>query len=294
MKNILYPILISILLISSCRNSDKGEGLLEFPDNSTLANDMASNQARVFSLPSPYQVSSIIKLTGIQYQSDIVEFPKKQKSMYASPEFKSINLGISLVDLYYCTIYEQYGNSLFFMKKVDNLMSELGLKNQNIEKLQRRAQNNYMNKDSLYKFMSIYQQNFEQFYSTSEEKQKTFLIVSGIYIEGLYTMTQIYKESFKAQTLTMFMEKSFNNSVLQQTIFLNNLIEILESYNDKRLEKIINRFKDLQKLFENINIDYKIGKDKEITDVKLRMNNVIQINEMVSKIREEIILEKIK
>jgi hypothetical protein len=291
-KKILYTILISILIISSCRNNTSNE-ILEFPENSKIANDLNSNEAKVYSLPSPYQVSALIKLTGIKYQSNIVDLPRKQKASYASPEYKSMNLGISLVNLYYCSVYEQYTNSIVFLKKVDSFMYELGLKNQNTDNLKSRVEKNYTNKDSLKSYMRIYQKDFEKYYSSSEEKQKTFLIVGGIYIEGIYTLTEIYKGSFEAQNLTKFMEKSFNGAVLQQSIFLDNLIEILEAYNDTRLEKIILRFKDLQKLFAEINIKYEIGEKNEIKEVKLKMKNILEINAMVKKIREEIILEKI-
>lgn len=279
------------LFLFSCKNNSEQKA---DSANSTKINaNLSENEAVVFSLPSPYQISSVLKIAGVNYKKEIIDLPLKQSSLYSSPEYKSLNLGASLVDLYYSTIFEQYPTSLVFLQRVDELMYESGLKPIRDSKFMQNVENNIGNKDSLYYYIGEYQKQFENYYSINDEKQKTFLIVSGVYIEGLYLLCEMYRSSFYAQTLTMFMEKNLNNSILQQAIFLDNLVELLESYNDEKLEPFVLRFKSLQNLFNTINIEYSLGEKNQIQNVKLRKRQLFQIHEMAKALREDIILEQI-
>ncbi|HBF88940.1 MAG TPA: hypothetical protein DDX39_09890 [Bacteroidales bacterium] len=290
--NNLVFLIVLLLIAYGCKNA-KNINFDESSESTDASNGLSANEAMVYSLPSPYQVSSLIKIAGIDYEKNIIEMPMKHSNLYSSPEYKSLNLGASLVDLYYTTIFEEYPTSAVFLQRVDELMYESGMKSVKFSKFANRIENNLDNKDSLYHYIGLYQQQFEDYYSVSDEKQKTFLIVSGVYIEGLYLLSEMYQNSFYTKSLTPFMEKSLNTSILQQAIFLDNLIELLESFNDPKIEPFVLRFKTLQNLFTTINIEYSLGKKNEIQQVKLLKKHMFQIHEIAKVLREDIILERI-
>ncbi|OFX28345.1 MAG: hypothetical protein A2033_05995 [Bacteroidetes bacterium GWA2_31_9] len=290
MKNILYLLLI-LLAITSCKTNENK------PDQTTdksisVANDLSSNQARVFSLPSPFQVSAIIKLIGIDYNEKFTENTVHNQNTYSSPTYQALNLGVNYVDIYYSTVYEKYETSAAYLEKIENLMYDLGLKTKKDYKLIDRFEKNIHNKDSLDLFIKMYQNDIQDYYNISEEKQIAFIIMSGIYFEGLYLLTNIYEDNFKNKMLTSFMDNSIKKVLFQQANIADNLIELLSSYNDNKNDFILEKLKTIQTEFNNMKIEYSSDSNNNITDVKISKKHIHNLMKVSTDIRNSFIAEK--
>lgn len=290
MKQLLY-LAIFLFAIISCKtseNKDSGNS-----DKSiSVADDLNSNQARVFSLPSPFQVSAIIKLIGVDYNNKFIENTANKDATYSSPVYKALNLGVNYVDIYYSTVYEKYDVSCVYLAKIENLMDDLGLKTKHDYKLVDRFEKNINNKDSLKQFISIYQNDIQEYYNITEEKQIAFIIMSGIYIEGLYLLTNIYDDNFKNKMLSSFMDNSIKKVLFQQAAISDNLIELLTSYNDSKLDFLIEKLKTIQAEFNNMKIEYSSDANNNITDVEINTKQIRNLMTVSTEIRNSIISEK--
>lgn len=290
MKNILYLLLI-LAVISSCKTPENKTN--DSSDKSiSVASDLNSNQARVFSLPSPFQASAIIKLIGIDYNDKFLESTTNNQNTYSSPAYKALNLGIDYVDIYYSTIYEKYEVSGVYLEKIENLMYDLGLKTKKDYHLIDRFEKNIHHKDSLDLFIKMYQNDIQEYYNITEEKQIAFVIMSGIYFEGLYLLTNIYEENFKNKMLTSFMDNSIKKVLFQQATIADNLIELLSSYNDSKNDFILDKLKTIQTEFNNMKIEYSSDSNNNITDVKINKKHIKNLQIVCTDIRNGIILEK--
>ncbi|OFX55463.1 MAG: hypothetical protein A2046_12345 [Bacteroidetes bacterium GWA2_30_7] len=290
MNNKLYLVLFILFIISCKTPENKNNDNID--KSVSVANDLNSNQARVFSLPSPFQISAIIKLVGIDYNKTFIENTANNNIAYSSPIYKALNLGVNYVDIYYSTVYEKYEVSVVYLEKIEKLMDELGLKTKKDFNLVDRFEKNIHNKDSLDYFIKLYQNDIQEYYNISEEKQIAFIIMTGIYVEGLYLLTNIYENNLQNKMLNSFMDNSIKKVLFQQATVSDNLIELLSSYNDSKLDFLLEKLKTIQTEFNNMKIEYSSDSNNNITDVKINKKHIHNLMKVSTDIRNSIIAEK--
>ena len=78
----------------------------------------------ISSLPSPLEISSMIKESGADFSSSMLN-PVNNTSKYTTYHMKAINLGVFGADLGYINIYNQNKSALEYIRSVKNLADEL-------------------------------------------------------------------------------------------------------------------------------------------------------------------------
>jgi hypothetical protein len=81
-------------------------------------------------------------------------------------------------------------------------------------------------------------------------------MVAGVWIEGMYLITQVAKEKPDPQLAEYIGE---------QKVTLNDLLVILKNYEkDDQFAALIKDFEQLKNVFEKVNITYKMGEPKAV------------------------------
>lgn len=287
----IFSILIAVVFFIACKNQKSAEYNNDTNYNN-IAEGISNNQAKLYSLPSPYQVSTFLQILDIKYNFPLIENNVNCTKQYSSPISKCLNLGINFVDIYYSYTYEKFAESYTMLSRIEDLMHELGLKSKKDYDLLNRIEKNFHKKDSLDSFIKLYQKDFEDYYEITDQKQLTFVIVAGIYIEGLYLISNIYEDAFRNKALTNFIDLSFKKVIFQQAIFLENLIELIDSYDDSKLHKLSDTLKEFQKLFNSAKLSYKILDNKNIDSVNFNKKYLKILKAKVSEVRNNIIEDK--
>ena len=245
------------------------------------------------SIPSPLEVSILIKDLGTDYHKDNLSNPDLVDN-YTNNYKKALNLGVYSTDLGYANIYEKNQDALNYLNSVKKLADGLNIGQffdyTTIKKLTQS------NKD-LDSLLQLTTQNFEKI-NTELRKQKreylSILILTGGWLEANYITSLVYKESNN---------EDLKEKIGEQKLVLNPILLVLNVYKNKpNFSGFIADLEELKKVYENVEIVEKDGQPKMevvngeivITDTKETVVNISEsdvqsINSLVASIRNKII-----
>lgn len=275
-------VLIIVLFILSCKNiSDENSQKTEFDTCQQIKNDTDSNYS-IYVIPSPMQVSTVLKVTESSYDSEIISsfsFSKNQ----VSRNNMAINLGINIVDLGYSSLYDQKQISNKLANNIDNIIDELDLENQDyLLSFDNLMSNNY-NKNIVSKNIISCLNSINNILIEKNEKDLSVLILCGVFIESQYILLKNYNEISKSHNNNFAIEQ-LNSILFQQETYLDNLIELSNSIES-------NISKDLKNDFNKIKVNYselKISVNYDIDNKKI--NNILLDNKQIGKFLNQIII----
>ena len=130
-KGILALIVGIAFLYQSCgetkHNQDNNVDVNATVESDGMGEEMQSNPPTLdIVFPSPLQVASIFKRSGLTYIENITNDPKKIES-YDSRMSKSFNFGVYGADLSYCVLNNQTQKALDYLNNVKQLSHDLGI-----------------------------------------------------------------------------------------------------------------------------------------------------------------------
>ena len=174
----------------------------------------------LFSLPSPYHLTMMIKEAGTRFNESLLNSVDNNQN-YTSLCKKCVNLGVYGADLAYMNIYGQSPLIVNQFSVIKNIANDLDLTSAFNKSLVERVENNVDNTDSLLRIMSNTYRDVDVYLKESQRQREGALVLAGGWIEAMYIMTQLVKDT--------------NNDKLVQRIGeskqpLENLIKILSPY----------------------------------------------------------------
>ncbi len=204
---------------------------------------------KLFSIPSPFVASDLIKEISEEYNSDLLN-PSENKINYTTNYAKALNLGVYTADLAFANIYEQFSATTKYIKVVRSLSSELQIMNLYTDEVLENFEENLHDKDSLNKIFTEAYRETDLYLSKNNREDVADLVVTGAWVEGLFLMTQISKEKMNKQLIDRIGEQKYS---------LKNLMNILSKheYKNEQIKRLINKLKDLNREFAEIEIKYK-------------------------------------
>ncbi|MDM8161197.1 hypothetical protein QUH73_15340 [Labilibaculum sp. K2S] len=243
-----------------------------------------------YNVPSPIEVTGIIKKMNLPYQPDLMN-PVSNADNYLSQADVAINIGIYGADLSYIRIYEQFQDAARYLAVIKKFTRHLGIPEEQERITARRMEENIENQDSL---LQIITETFTKSDSYLKENQRggvAALIVFGGWIETLYLATNIVDLKNP--------QKEMVNLISQQKHSVKNLIGLLNQYRDNyKINQILPDLKKLDAKFQEISqtkssassIKTKDGKTVIKNQVTLTASNetIRAIKEINGKIRETI------
>lgn len=290
----LYLFGISAIAIASCGTSDTTEDPITNVDPDVLdtaSGIVATINGKIFSIPSPFQTADLIKKSGAPYNADLLNSPANTVN-YSTKFNKALNLGIYGADLGYATMYDNNNEALSYLSSVEQLSKELDMGGAFSESIMDRFSENMGNQDSMLVIVSDAYQAGDEYLKNNERDQEAGLILTGGWIEALY---------FATATLEAKKDQNLINRIGEQKTTLDNLIEMLEQYNNEEsYANLITELRDLFFEFDNVEYTYSYVKPetdeaKQLTtircksEVKISDENLQAITEKIKNIRTKII-----
>ena len=281
---------VIIIFVISCTNDTLTYEKLEQKLDSLATDSLSENEMVAYTLPSPLQVASVVKMLDIDYKEYYIEDIKNHKFNYTSRADRAICLGFNIIDMGYVAINEQAQPTLTYIAKVEAILQNLGMQSQKDVELFLRIRDNVEDKDSLISVIREYQNNVGEYLKASQESNLSFIIIAGMYIEGLHIACTVYDEQIRDNTLSHFHEGILNQLLFQQKVVCSNIIELLENYNDRKLKPLISQMEELEDSFESLQISYKINNDThKISKVYLNLTQISSLTNTVHSIRNSIL-----
>ncbi|MCC6251125.1 MAG: hypothetical protein IT238_01530 [Bacteroidia bacterium] len=238
--NLIIAVAVSSLLFS-CKGNSKSD--TDEVDPTAVENQ--SKAAKVFyAIPSPSELSAIIKATGANFNKSILNPPANQ-SKYTSIIQMSMNLGVYGADLSYTSTFDQTQEAMAYMGVCKKLADGLGITGAINENTVKRMEKNLNNKDSLLSIISDTYLETDVYLKNNDRAGVSALVVAGGWIEGLYISTSIAEQNAKNEAII--------KRIAEQKLILENLIGLLESNEaDENIPEIMTDLKALKGVFDNI------------------------------------------
>lgn len=297
MKNQLLIIILSILaLCCTSKRPDEKAFLLSL--DSANSNEPVIDSELIGGLlgqiPSPLEISVLLKESGVKYKNNFLNSPK-QASSYNTNYKKALNLGVYGTDLGYTNIYSQNIDGIKYISSIKTLADGLQIGQFfDLETIGKLA----VNSNNLDSLLLLTTQNFNDINSylqTQNRANLSVLILLGGWIEAMEITCQVAAQDLQ--------NKELMETIGAQKIILEQLVLLLTFYeSDANMASLLADFNELKSAFDKINISYTyqqstmeiidgvaVIKDNSSTTVNITEQDVINIKNQTSKIRTKII-----
>ena len=280
LKKLVY-VLLAVCIISSCKSGGdrSADADFEVPDsvlNQELEISEEAMQNIVQNISSPVEMAALIKELGVPYSNRYLSSTTRVENLSTSFR-QSLNLGIYGADLGYLNMYNKTSAVIEYISAIKTLADAIKVGQFfDFTTLKRLATNN-QNLDSLM-YISVHSFNqMDKYLHSNKRSNLSALIVTGVWVEGLYLGTQVYKEAPNAQLA---------ERIGEQKLTLNELIIILENYKkDKQYAKVINELYLIKEQFQDVTIKIEKGEPEMIEEDG--MLTIVQNDKSIVEINTE-------
>lgn len=297
---ILSSSLILLLLLAVACGPEKKSGEQEFMEGLDSAQSGPTISEEVIGdilqrIPSPLEISVLLKQTGRKYNSAYLNDPENL-SKYNTNYQKALNLGIYGADLGYTNIYEQNQDGLKYISSIKSLADGLNIGQFfDVETIGRLASNS-RNLDSL---LLITTQNFNSinhYLQTQNRANLSVLLLTGGWLEALHLTCAVAANNPDNQQL--------QETIGGQKIILENIMLLLSFYkdSDESMASLLADLQELKKIFERVNISYvykestfevvdgvMVIKDNSSSTIEITSEDITAIRSLTDSIRNKII-----
>ena len=293
--------LIALLLAGfwSCdTKSPSADAYLEALDSTRMVQPEISEEVIsdiLQSIPSPLEISVLLKESGTRYNQAMLNDPKKTKDYNTNYE-KAINLGIYGTDLGYTNIYEQNQDAIFYLNSIKELADELSIGQFFDFGTIKRLATNSSNLDSLLYLTTKNFNSINSYLQNQKRSNLSILILTGGWLEALHVTCQVA-------------DKNPDNKVLierigEQKVIIDNIMLLLSFYSEsnpsmaqymEELKPLANAFSRVQIIHTYAEPTFKevngmlVVQDNSTSEVKISPENLREIKAQTQLIRKNII-----
>ncbi len=237
-----------------------------FGDDKPLMISQEAMSDIIDNISSPVEMAALLKSTGVPFSQKYLASTDRVDDL--NTNFKqALNLGIYGCDLGYLNMYEKTGSVITNMSAIKTLANELRIGQFfDFNTIKRLATNNE-NLDSLMYISVSSFNNMDEYLRKANRSNISSLIVTGMWVEGMYLATQVAKEAPK---------KDVVERVATQKLVLNDLLLILKNYKaDPNYAKLVKDVEGIKKEYENVKITYEMSEPetKEVDGMLIIVQN---------------------
>jgi hypothetical protein len=261
MNNRLIYILLTLFLftsINSCKNekkdnTDYGSEFIvpdsvihdgNFEISEEAINDIVEN------ISSPVEIAALIKNVGVPYSKEYLATTDYVDNYNTSFQ-KALGLGIFGADLGYQNMYNKTGSVITYIQAIKELADGINVGQFFDFTTLKRLVTNNQNLDSL---MYISVQNFnqmDQYLTENNRGNLSALIIAGVWIETMYLLGEVIKESPNAE---------LSEKIGEQKLIFGSLMLLLRNYEkDPDFKELVADLSEIQVLFGEVTITEEIG-----------------------------------
>lgn len=286
----IFTLLVVSLLIFGCKSGGErkagddfavpddivNEGVLEISEE--VMQDIVQN------ISSPVEMAALVKSLNADFSGKYLA-PTDNVDELTTSFQQAFQLGVYAADLGYLNIYNKTNSVLEYITAIKSLADAVRVGQFfDFTTLKRLAQSN-QNLDSLM-YISVHSFNqMDKYLRTDKRSDLSTLMVTGVWIEGLYLATQVAKADPHPQLA---------ERIGEQKIIMGDLMLILENYkSDKQFTKLIEDLNTLKDEFDDVTITIQKGEPEAIEEdgmLVIVQNDVSIVN--ISEERLKSIIEK--
>lgn len=285
-----YCILLVIMLFS-CNGSSRRAGEFVFPEPDVFPvseAEMLSAEAIddiVRNIASPVEIAALLQALEVPFSANYLASTREVDRISTNFE-RAIKLGIYGADLGYLNMYERTGSSVEVLQAINRLAEGLRVGQFFDFETLRQLSTSRSNLDSLL-YLSIRSYNdIDDYLRDNERGHLSSLIITGVWIEAQYLITQV---------VNSFPDDILVTRIAEQKIIINDLLMLLAPYCSGVSEdytKLCSEMNRLSDAYRDVRITYTAG-EPITTEVDGRLT-VIQQEETHVDITEEQLAEIIK
>ena len=257
-KNALYFSIVLVGFIIGCSDDKKEVENNEAIHEQTQKYDTLAKDAKIFAMPAPLQIASLIKLSNAHYKEGLT-IPSKEGRTFSSDYIRALNLGMYSVDVAYASVYDQRQSALNYYETLSELLKDLNFASNIAPQQISRFKANIENSDSLFVIISESFNVWQNYYQNDNREDIGLYVMAGSYIEGLH---------LALNSPELKMSSYFNSVIGQQKLFLDNILE-LSNYMDKKpdFDDLYEKLGSLQEIFLQFNVKEGVTKSGKPTIV---------------------------
>jgi hypothetical protein len=296
---ITFYIICSLFLISCGGNKKDSDSrdlnalLAEKTSQSELSISEETMNDIIQSLPSPLEIATLIKESGLRYDPDFLN-PTENAKNYATDTEKALAMGIYSGDLGYINIYEKSTAAFNYLGTIKKLADDLMIGQFfDIEMIKRIASNS-SKIDSLLYISTMSFEKMDKYLRDQKRGKLSVLLVTGTWIESFYLANRVVSNTKNADLI---------ERIAEQKMILDQILLIVSAYNeDPMFQKISDELKTLKKEYDKVTISYNYVEpetmeingrlvivDKSTTEVHISDEQLVQICMLISDIRNRMV-----
>jgi hypothetical protein len=261
MPKVFVYLLIILAITASCKSGGQEKNAtVEIPDsvlNQGIEISEEVMQDIVQNISSPVEMAAMIKDLGVPYSIKYISSTNRVGNLTTSYQ-QSLNLGIYAADLGYLNMYNKTTAVIDYLTAIKTLSDQIKVGQFFDFTTLKRLATNSKNLDSLM-YISVHSFNqMDKYLHSNNRTNLSTLIVTGVWIEGLYLGTQVYKLS---------PDKQLADRIGEQKLTLDQLVLVLDKFKkDKQYEKLLTELMVLKDLYKSVVITYETGEPEMVEE----------------------------
>jgi len=202
------------------------------------------------SVSSPIEMAALIKSSGVPFSIKHL-CPTNKAGSYNTNFKKALGLGFLGADLGYLNIYDRKGQVLDYISEIKSLAEGLRVGQFFDFSTFKKYAVQHANIDSLmYTSINSFNQ-MDEYLRQTNRSDIGAVIVTGVWIEGLYHATQVVSRKYNSKIA---------ERIGEQKVILEELLTILSDYKTKpSVMTLVNDLKKLETILKGVKIRYEQG-----------------------------------
>jgi len=210
----------------------------------------------VDNISSPIEMASLVKSLKIPFSQKYLATTKNVSS-YNTSHAKAFNLGVFGCDLGYLNMYGRTSLVLDYISAMLNLANGINVGQFFDFSTMKRLATNNQNVDSLVYISQLSFNRMDKYLQKNNRSNLSILMVSGVWVEGLYLSCQFLKERPD--------EKRLAESIAEQKVMLAQLMSILEYFsNEPYIANLVAELTNIKNIYDGITITIERGEPKAV------------------------------
>ncbi len=247
--------ILTLVLMTACQSkkekwSDADRDILDSSDLTT--NIQISEEALeeiVQNVSSPIEMAALIKEIGTPFSIDYLA-TTDYIDQYNTPFQMAYILGVFAADLGYLNIFDKNIQIVDYLIAINKLSDKIQVGQFFDFSTLKRLATSRENTDSLMYISVNSFNNMDSYLRSNQKGHLSALMITGIWVEGMYLATQVVKENN---------DPALYDRIGEQKLNMNNLFLILNTYkSQKQVKELIHMLKGIKAEFDQVEITYEI------------------------------------
>ena len=244
--------------------------------------DLFESPDEDYHLPSPLQVASIFKKSGLEYNSDATS-DVSNASNHTEELKQMLNFGVYSADMAYCVLNEQANEGRKFLTAITDLAGEIGMEAvfEN-EDLMRRFDANLEDKDSIEILMIEIHERTEEYMEENDMQHTSAIHFAGAWTEGMYLGVYDFENNQN--------KDGVGAQLTEQMAILGNIIKGLKDPTNSgtELEWVISDLEHIQTTFDGFDSVNAFYEDESAEELTLQDNEFEELGSLIKDLRAKI------